>query len=304
MSTNNTIIVYPCVLRLPVVSSCVLVFIALPFNLLIFKILISNYRLRLPRHKILLSLTVSDCMQITLVAFTLFVALLSKLNTTDAFCQVLRNFAGFVGTLTLIASSGSIIALSIERYITCVHCLRVYQILSHKRVKIALCGIWLFAVVGALADEKRYKSNSTENIPMSRFANVLYGSVIMFSTTCLVYTQINLYLVARRLIRNQPGCSFGSQAEAHDFRKRQLKASIAASAVVVLYVVCMCPLGIYMFTTAFTGVSVQSSFRIVSIFLAQVNTFVDPFVYGLGMEDTRRTIKRELKKMKSFIKDI
>ncbi len=305
MSANKTLIEYQCVRKDPVTLSCMLALVGLPINFLLFKILISNFRLRLPRHKILLSLTISDCSQISLVAFIQLIALLSDLKTVDTSCQILRKFVEFVAILTVVTSSGSIIALSVERYVACIHCFRLYEIVSHRRVVRALCVVWLFGIGGALADKKRYQSNLTPNIlPLSRITCVLYGSVIMFSTAILAYTQINLYLVARRLIRVHPGGSFGSHAEANDLRRSQLKASIAASAVVVLYVVCMCPLAIYMLVMALEELDSQSNVRLGCIFLAQINTFFDPFVYGLGMEDTRKSMKRELKKVKTFIQEI
>ncbi len=303
MSTNTTFTEYPCVLKLHVALSNTLAVIGLPLNVLLFKVLFSNYRFRQPRHKVLLSLTISDCIQITLLALTLLIGWLADTTTGFVFCHIIRNFVGFYGTVTLIASSGSIIALSIERYIACVHCLRVYDILTDKRVNGALWGIWLLGFCGALSDRSLYEARSTPDMVLSNFTYILFACVIIFTTVCLILTQFKLYLVARRLLRVHPGGSFGSNAEANDFRKSQLKTSIVASAVVMLYVICMCPLGIYLVVLKSKVANISRSFRVAVIFLAQVNTFADPFVYGLGMVDVRRAIIRELRKVKSFLQD-
>ena len=154
-----------------------------------------------------------------------------------------------------------------------------------------------------MSDKSLYEARSTPDIVGSDFTYILFGSVSIFTTACLIFTQLKLYLVARRLLRVHPSGSFGSNAEANDFRKSQLKTSIVASAVVLLYVICMCPLGIYLLLLKFKVSNKSQSFRVAAIFLAQVNTFADPFVYGLGMEDVRRAIKRELRKIKSFCQD-
>ncbi len=305
LSANRTIVAHPCVRDRPVILSCALALVGLPLNILLFKILISNFRLRLPRHKVLLSLTISDCLQISLVALIQLMALLAQLKTLDVSCQILRKLVEFFAILTVVTSSGSIIALSLERYVACVNCFRLYDLVSHRRVVGGLSLLWVFAVVCSLSDKKRYQSNLTPNIlPLSRTTSVLYGSVILFSTVVLAYVQIKLYLTARRLIRVHPGGSFGRNAEAHDLRRSQLKASIVSSAVVVLYMVCMCPLAVYLLVTAFKELDMRSDTRLVCIFLAQVNTFFDPFLYGLGMQDTRQSLKRDLKKAKSFFQNI
>ncbi len=254
---------------------------------------------------ILLSLTISDCLQISLVAFIQLMALLSDLKTVDVSCQVLRKIVEVVAVLTMVTSSGSILALSVERYVACIYCFRVHHIVSHKRVQRALYAVWGLSVVCSFLDEKRYRSSLTSNsLPLTPTSRAIYGFIVIISTVILTCIQISLYRLARKLIRVHPGSSFGSNAEANDLRRDQLRSSIAASAVVVLYVVCMCPLAIYMLVMFFEELDVQSDARLFCIFLAQINTFVDPFVYGFGMEDTRRSIKREMRKMKSFFQEI
>ncbi len=303
--TNKTLISSQCVRYQAVIFTCTLAAVGLPVNFLLYKILIYNFKLRRPRHKILLSLTISDCIQISFVAFIQLVLLLARAKTSDIFCQVLRKIGESIAVMTVATSSGTIVALSVERFVACLYCFHLHRIISHQRVLRALCLVWLFGVVCGLSDKERYQTNFTSNnFPLTTTFCIMYGVIVIASTVILAYTQITLYLVARRLIKNHPSGSFGSNAEANDLRRAQLKGSIAASGVVMLYAICMCPLAIYIFVMAFKELDNQSNVRLGCLFLVQINTFLDPFVYGLGMEDTRQLMCRDLRRVKSFFQDI
>ncbi len=302
MSRNNTFDEFLCFKKLTVNFSCIFTFIGLPVNFVICKVLIKSLELRLPRHKIILSLAISDCLQISLAAVLQLFGSLLSLTTADFACNVLRRAIEFICFLTIIASTGSIIALSVERYIACIHCFRVHQIVSDGRVTRGLCAIWFLGVLCGLANEKFYQpAPSSSSMYLTQDMNIVYVVVVVIASIVLIIIQFRLYKLSHRLMRVHPAAGAGSNAEAHDLRRRQLKVSFVASAIIVLYMVSMCPLAAYIILTSFRVTTVMSETQQMLIFFAHVNTFIDPFVYGFGMEDTRRAIKREMKKFKELL---
>ena len=95
------------------------------------------------------------------------------------------------------------------------------------------------------------------------------------------------------------GTQFGERKEASILRRRHLKLAFVASVVVVLYVVCMAPLALLVVYELISGGddSVFVAKPIVSL-LALANTLVDPFVYCLGMRDTRKILFKEVNRIR------
>ena len=93
---------------------------------------------KFPRHRFLISLSISEILQIIVIGLLAIISGVFKWRTTSTFCQALGQALELSACLTLVSSSTSIVALSVERYISCVHCLRAHAILTNKRIKIAL----------------------------------------------------------------------------------------------------------------------------------------------------------------------
>jgi len=228
-----------------------------------------------------------------------------QLKTTLLSCQIIRKILEILAVLTVVTSSGSILVLSFERYVACIHCFRVHEIVSEKRVNRSLYGIWTFGLICSFLDEKHYKQNTARlSMQLTKTLSIIYVITVLSCSTVLAYIQIRLYRLSRKLMKVHPGSSFGRGAEANDLRRNQMKVSIVASSVIGLYMICMVPLACYIVFTSFKESNEQSKNRLISIFLVQVNAFVDSFVYGLGMADTRKAMAKELRKAKTVISEL
>ncbi len=280
----------------------VMTLIELPINMLLFKVLLKDSRLDLPRHKILLSLAISDYFQIAFITLLQFIGTASNLKTTNRACQVVRKTMEVTVVVTTIATSGSILALAIERYVACIHCFRAHEIVSEKRVKRAVVGIWIFGFICSVCDKERYQANFLQvAFPLTRAFKILYTIVILTSSAMLLFIQFRLYKESHRLMKVRPDTSnnFSSSAEANNMRRNQLKVSFIASIVIVMYVICMCPLAFYIVATEIQqNQEATLDIRQTVIGLNQINTFADPFVYGVGMSDTRKAMIREMQHLK------
>ncbi len=299
-ATNTTHLEVKCARKEATLYSSAIALLASPVYILMLKILIYRFRLRLPRDKILLSLTVSDSIQIVIVA----VLQLSVFDdTVDSIgCQIIRKVGEFTVVLTVVSSSGSILLLSWERYMACVHCLRFYKIVTHEKVNRMLCGVWALAFVCGFLEKGRYEANISSSVmPFPETDTIIYVITVLSTSTVLVVVQVRLYLLSYRKTKDNPsGITFGKKAEENDYRKTQFKIAIVASAIVLLYMICMCPLAIYLISAGFKSRDDNSATKIASIMLILINALMNPFVYGLGMADARKAIKKELKEIKSF----
>ncbi len=303
-STTTPVTEYPCILHTRG-SICIVVGLFAPFHILIVKALICQLHLRLARHKILLSLSISDNIQLLFIVLPILASFIFNVKTTARIaCLVIRNLMQFNVLLTVVTSSGSIAALAVERYISCFYCFRVNFIITKKRVKISLCCLWVLGGVAALANIYHRAEHLISEFRIVRLGPLMVVFVSVFtSAIIIIFVQVKLFLLSREKLRTQPRCSFGREKEAADLRRRHLKIARSASAVVLLYVICMSPFAVAMFYYYFSGriqdidQGAMTYFTVSSL----LNTVVDPIVYGLGMSDTRQAIKKELKNTKTSI---
>ncbi len=188
--SHTTVVIFNCVRNATGLSSIFLALISCPVYILMFKILIYHFDLRLPRHKILLSLNISDSIQIAGMAILHILGFISQAKSSSAGCQVIRKVMEFLGIATVVSSTGSVLLLSFERYIACVHCLRLYDIVTDNLVHKALYCIWAVAFLCGLADKERYQPNYTVvALVLTRSISIIYTIVFLSSTVVLAFVQ-------------------------------------------------------------------------------------------------------------------
>ena len=268
-------------------------FVATPLHFLIMKVLIVRFRLTLPRHKILLCLSLSDNLQIVGLGLFASIGLLLQPSVTSQTCQVMRQITEIVAVQANIASSGFILLLAVERYIACVFSLRFFLIFTSSRANFAVVSVWMISILcGLLAlhpNEPNYSKTASNN------ARILlaYSVMVIVSSVSLIIIQAHLYRLSRTKFRVEPVIKFGTQREKDDLTKRQLKLGFAASIVIVLYLICMLPMACLFFYLLLNPEKDMAKMREAVSILTMLNMFVDPFVYGFGMADMRQGIKRQ-----------
>ncbi len=270
-----------------------------PFHLLIIKCLTSRLRLRLPRHQILLSLSISDSIQLLSMLLVTMASFMFNVKTTaKTSCLVIRNIIQFIYFSTVVTSSGSIVALSIERYISCFHCFRVNEIMTKKRLRALFFSIWVLGGITGLATMYPITEHLTAEIATLTLGRLLlYMATVFSSTIIVVFTQLKLFLLSREKVRAQDRPHFGREREANDLRRRQLKIACSTCAVFAAYIIFMLPTALFMaihFSSDRNQGSVTKRLRRLMSVISLMNAVADPFVYGLGMKDTREAIKRQL----------
>ncbi len=303
--------VHPCFPKAVSSLSIMLMFTVSPFHLFIFIVLFKQYELP-QRHKFFLSLTMYDNLQIIYNGLFGLASAVFGLRTDSLSCQVLRQMCEFVLVSTFVGAGLSIAALSAERYINCFYCLRAYQIITNKRVKVVIFSIAVLSFIGGCMALHPYTVNPHPRVLSNTAMPTITITVATFLSSLIVTVcQWHLYFLSRekwRVDASMP--KFGRDAEAVDLKRQQIKVTITASVVVVSYVICMIPASCYNLYILFEGDkgSFTLTWRVFSI-LALLNTLADPLVYGIGMADTRMLLRAAVRKLKLalirvFINDI
>ena len=278
-----------------------LIIFALPVHLLMIKILYKDCQLVLPRHKIMMSLTISDALHISTMSLTMiFRKIISESSQIETECKYIQLMVALCASITLIVSSLNIVSLSIERYIACVHSLYVYHILTTRRVVSALCLQWVFGVIIGIITTYLLQVDNSGKEPV-----IFQRTVVMTvfpSATVIMAIQLRLLHFSRsKLATVKPDGAFGNQAEMADFRKKQVKVTFVASIVAIAYITCMFPLSILYAWEWHHGILHPKGWRSFLVPLAMLNTLFDPLIYGIGIGETRKMAWKNISQAKELL---
>ena len=299
---QNTTMHFDCVPKSSGTMSIIVTFLALPFHILMVKILWRDIQLPTPRDRIMLSLSVSDLLQILAIFFTAAVMQSFELTTESATCRILRDIALFTSTLTLTVSSLVIITLSIERKTICMDYLKFHKMFSRQRTAILLSSFWavglaLAIITAALADEKITETLVTE---LTTF-QVIAASLILPSAVIITVIQLQLFLFSRsRIAAMLSAKDSNSTTDGTGFKTRQLRIAFIAGIVSLAYTVCMVPLAAVGFLQVTQLVHTRASVKAGIICLSLANNLLDPFIYGIGIRRTRKILLRNIRSVVSW----
>ena len=284
------------------ISALIMIFLILPFHFLMIKVLLVDLRLTLPRHKITLSLSISDVLQILISISCTTVMQSFRLTTASGVCEILRCILYFNLAMTLVVSSLSLIVLSIERYVACIHCFHLHEIFTRNRTIIGISFIWIVGITCGIATVALASKSKTKIILDGNYLmKVLAVAFVIPTSFLLAGIQYRLLALSRsKLRRVNAGTMIGSELEMADIRKKQMKISFVASIVVLAYVVSMLPVGCLSLVELINGNISSAKIRSIVKVLGFMNNCADPYIYGIGVFDTRKGICKNLRKMRKF----
>ena len=303
MEKNSSIHVQKCVSSNMGSFVSGLTIITLPFHFLVIKVLIVDLRLALPRHNTMLCLSVSDTLQVFMLFLCMAIPNIFSFSRQSVGCDFFRTIVYFHIALTLVASSLSAIALSVERYVACIHSFHLDRIFTRKRMVYGIVSVWILGftcggVTVPMTILDRMMLSISDNVFMKTIA-VLF---IIPTSMLIGMIQCRLLIFSRKMARVVPGTQIRCEVENSEFRKKQLKVTLVASMVVVVYMGCMLPMGCFSFYELLMGRSSNALLRGIVETLMLVNNFADPFIYGIGTVDARKAILKTLKKIRDFIR--
>ena len=285
--------------------SIALLFLGLPFHILIIKLLAFDLRFANPRHIILFCLCISDSLQLTVTAITITIKKAMYLQNEVHICMRLVSTIIFNTILTCTVSSLTLVVLSIERYIACFHSYRIQEWLTNKRVIVALTFVWICGVIGGaiscIPDSKQPKKVMLAN---SRHFRIVYIIVTFPVSFVLIVIQTMLFCLSRKKLNSRRSCSAASSNPdgVQGKRRRQIKGAITSCVIVLSYLICMLPGACFLVINRYGDGSREGDLKLLfMIALGMLNTLLNPLIYGFGMMDTREAILKELRKIKTLV---
>ena len=303
MESNNSIHIQTCIPSSVANFVSGVTVITLPFHVLIIKVLIVDLRLALPRHNTMLCLSVSDALQVFMLFLSMAIPNIFSFSRASVGCDISRNILYFTLALTLVVSSLSTIALSVERYVACIHSFHLHRIFTRERMMYGAVLVWTLGLIcGAVTVTLTLTAKMGLSISENDFMKTITVLFIIPTSILICIIQCRLLIFSRKkLAQVANGAQFGCEAEIADFRKKQVKVAFVASIVVVAYIVCMLPMGCLSLYELIFGSISNYSLKSTLEKLLMVNNFADPFIYGIGTVDARRASLKSLKKMRDFI---
>lgn len=301
---NSTVLEFSCAPSLAGNFAIALMIFALPFHCLVMKILSINLEFQCPRHIILFCLSLSDCLQVLVTSIVIIVLKVDSIGIGCASCNGLRLALIFNATLTYLVSSLTLVALSIERYIACFHSYRIHELLTNRRTMTTLVLFWLLgSIFGGIALVPHREADHQALLTNSAYFGTITVVITPLVSLILIVIQSLLYCLSRKkMARVLPATLSSTKSEMDATRRQQMKVAFVASMVVLSYLVCMLPGACVIIINRFANVGTATNTKkMLTISLGMLNTLLNPFIYGLGMLDTRKAIEKELKKIKNWL---
>ena len=238
---------------------------------------------------LLLSLAVSD-LGIGLLAQPMFVAYLAidsrQANETNETYRVIYIMTLILVNFFLFASLFSVMALCADRFLAIHLHLRYQELVTYKRIAIAVISIWVISALISL-------------IRLFIPRNIMYVVFIVIFSACIInVTSLNvkLYLTLRRHI-NQNQVPQVAQTGQQESVQRKRKSAMASLFVYLVFIVCYLPHICSLFIIAAISeprIDVQH-LQFYTITLPLLNSTLNPLIYCWRMKQIRNTIMNKVR---------
>ncbi|XP_068428936.1 trace amine-associated receptor 13c-like [Clinocottus analis] len=265
-------------------------------NLLVI-ISISHFRqLHKPTNLLLLSLAVSD--------FFIGFLMLFQITLIDG-CWLLGDFMCILyyvlAYIITSASIGTMVLISVDRYVAICQPLQYPNKVTQKRVKVCICLCWICSaffqtllLTDNLEQPGRYNSCIGECVIVINYIAVLADVFFTFigPVTAIIVLYMRVFVVAvsqARAMRSHVAALPLKSSVTVTAKKSEMKAARALGVVIVVFLVCLCPY----FCVSLTGQDslFNSSTATFVICLFYFNSCLNPMIYAFFYPWFRKAIK-------------
>ncbi|XP_040913469.1 trace amine-associated receptor 13c-like [Toxotes jaculatrix] len=278
-----------------VLSSTTLLTVVL--NLLVI-ISISHFRqLHTTTNLLLLSLAVADFLVGLLQMPVLFLHYQGCWTLGDIICVV--NY--FVSFLVISVSVGSMVLISVDRYIAICDPMFYSTKVTLKTVQLCVCLCWIFSAVHStwilrdvIKQPGRYNSCYGECEVIINFAEGVVDLVVTFLgpivVIILLYLRVFVVAVSQaRATRSHIVTVTLQRSETVKAKRSEIKAARTLGVVVAVFLLCSCPC--YCLTLADVNNLVDKSFVGFNVWLLYFNSCLNPVIYVSFYPWFRKAIK-------------
>ena len=240
-----------------------------------------------PLKTLLLSLAVSD-LGVGLMGQPFYIALLVKWvqnNTESNSTDTMR--IAFVNVIVFffLASFFGVVAMSVDRFLAIRLHLRYQELVTHKRVVVAVISIWVFSVFLSIINISKNITNSLSMILVIVFS-------LCFICTAVIYYKI--YIAVRRHTNQIQALQVQQESQNEEMTNfaRLRKSAVGTFYVYLVFVLCYLPVYCMMITHIIVSKpdTVIDGFRLYSWTLLFLNSSLNPIVYCWKMRHIRHAI--------------
>ena len=187
----------------------------------------------------------------------------------------------YLSGLTLL----TLTAISVDRYLAILLHLRYQEIVTEKRVKMLVLGLWITLALSLIIPPWQLLKW------LASFVGILCGGIVLFSW-------IRIYQVVRHH-QTQIQDQMEIQGE-HLNMGRLIKSAINTMSILLVFIVCYFPTTVSLVTFAFHKDTSNVQAIIYTYNLLLLNSSINPLVYCWRRRDIRVAVKQTLAKLNCF----
>ncbi|XP_005805359.2 trace amine-associated receptor 13c-like [Xiphophorus maculatus] len=263
-------------------------------NLLVIISIYHFKRLHSPTNILLLSLAVSDCLVGFLISFQI-VLIDGCWYLGDILCTIYFILDYIITT----SSIGTMVLISIDRYVAICYPLRYPSKVTTERVKMCVSLFWMCSILyhcvllrDNLQHPGRYNSCSGECVVFLDYIGGIFDLLSSFicPVTVIIILYVRVFVVvvsqARAMQSHVAAVSLQGSVKI-TAKKSEMKAAITLGVVVVVFLICTCPYFCVSLIAEDAAVSASS----VAFLFFYFNSTLNPLIYALFYPWFRKSVK-------------
>uniref|UniRef100_A0A3B3TJD6 G-protein coupled receptors family 1 profile domain-containing protein n=1 Tax=Poecilia latipinna TaxID=48699 RepID=A0A3B3TJD6_9TELE len=254
-------------------------------NLLVITSICHFKRLHSPTNILLLSLAVSDCLVGFLISFQI-VLIDGCWYFGDIMCAIYLILDYIITT----ASIGTMVLISIDRYVAICHPLHYSGKVTTERAKMCVSLFWMCSILYhcVLLRDNLYNSCSGECVVGVDYVGGILDLLLSFvgpvAVIIILYARVFVVVVSQARAMQSHIAAVSVSVSA---KKSEIKAAVTLGVVVVVFLICTCPYFCVALLADDAGVSASS----VPVLLFYFNSTLNPLIYALFYPWFRKSVK-------------